>query len=98
MEQWKIITEAKNYEISNFGNVRNRNTKKELKGRLCKNGYLQVSLKIDETGKFTNRYIHRLVAIYWLDNQENKREVNHIDGNKLNNCVDNLEWITQEEN
>ena len=73
MEQWKIITEAKNYEISNFGNVRNRNTKKELKGRLCKNGYLQVSLKIDETGKFTNRYIHRLVAIYWLDNQENKR-------------------------
>ena len=98
MEQWKIITEAKNYEISNFGNVRNRNTKKELKGRLCKNGYLQVSLKIDETGKFTNRYIHRLVAIYWLDNQENKREVNHIDGNKLNNSLENLEWVTSSEN
>ena len=98
MEQWKIITEAKNYEVSNLGNIRNRITKKVLKGRVCKNGYLQVSLKIDETGKFTNRYIHRLVALYWLDNQDNKKEVNHIDGNKLNNLLENLEWVTSSEN
>ena len=98
MEQWKVITEASNYEVSNFGRVRNISTKHILKGRLSKSGYLQVSLKIDDTNKFSNRYIHRLVAIYWIDNNENKREVNHKDGNKLNNCLDNLEWVTSSEN
>ena len=98
MEQWKVITEASNYEVSNFGRVRNISTKHILKGRLSKSGYLQVSLKIDDTNKFSNRYIHRLVAIYWIDNNENKREVNHKDGNKLNNHLDNLEWVTSSEN
>lgn len=97
-EYWKTIIEASNYEISNLGNVRNRTTTKILKGRLSKSGYLQVSIKLDETQKFTNKYIHRLVATYWIENVENKREVNHIDGNKENNCVDNLEWVTPSEN
>ena len=97
-EQWKSISEASNYEISNLGNVRNKTTLQVLKGRLSKSGYYQVSLKIDETGKFTNRYIHRLVAQNWIDNPENKREVNHKDGNKINNNVNNLEWVTSSEN
>ena len=71
---------------------------KILKGRLSKSGYLQVSIKIDETNKFANRYIHRLVALYFIDNPENKREVNHKDGNKENNNVENLEWVTSSEN
>ena len=43
-------------------------------------------------------YAHRLVAIAYIENKENKKEVNHIDGNKLNNCIDNLEWISSSEN
>ena len=98
MEQWKVITEASNYEVSNFGHVRNISTKHILKGRLSKSGYLQVSLADKETKKQKNYYIHRLVAIYFLENLDNKREVNHKDGNKLNNNVDNLEWVTPSEN
>lgn len=62
MEQWKNIIEASNYEVSNFGNVRNKTTLQILKGRISKNGYYQVSIKMNDTGKFSNRYIHRLVA------------------------------------
>ena len=98
MEKWTTIQEASNYEVSTYGNIRNKITKKILKGRLTKSGYLQVSLKIDETNKFSNRYIHRLVAIYWIDNPNNKREVNHKDGNKENNNINNLEWVTSSEN
>ena len=98
MEIWKDINEALNYEVSNTGLIRNKNSGKILKGRLSKSGYLQVSIKIDETGKFSNRYIHRLVATYFILNPENKREVNHKDGNKENNNVENLEWVTSSEN
>lgn len=98
LEQWKSISEASNYEVSNLGNIRNKTTLQILKGRLSKSGYYQVSIKINETGKFSNRYIHRLVAQYWIDNPKNKREVNHKDGNKLNNNVENLEWVTSSEN
>ena len=98
LEQWKSISEASNYEVSNLGNIRNKTTLQILKGRLSKSGYYQVSIKINETGKFRNRYIHRLVAQYWIDNPKNKREVNHKDGNKLNNNVENLEWVTSSEN
>ena len=98
MEIWKDIIEASNYEVSNTGLVRNKNTGKILKGRLSKSGYLQVSIKIDETNKFANRYIHRLVALYFIANPENKREVNHKDGDKENNNIDNLEWVTSSEN
>lgn len=95
---WKVIDFASNYEISNKGEVRNRTTGKILKGRESKSGYLQVSVKMNDTGKFTNKYIHRLVAKFFIENPEQKKEVNHIDGNKLNNNVDNLEWVTSSEN
>lgn len=98
LEKWKTIEEANGYEVSNLGNVRNKTTQKILKGRLSKSGYLQVSVKLNETQKFSNRYIHRLVAIHWINNPENKKEVNHIDGNKENNTMENLEWVTSSEN
>jgi hypothetical protein len=97
-EQWKIIEEAENYEVSNLGNVRNIVTNKILKGRISAGGYPQVSIKIDAEGRFKNRYIHRLVALYWIDNPDNKEQVNHKDGNKMNNVIDNLEWVTSSEN
>lgn len=97
-EQWKIIDFANNYEVSNTGFIRNKTTKYILKGRETFNGYLQVSLKIDEKNKFMNKYVHRLVAQFWLENINNKEEVNHIDGNKKNNNIANLEWVTAKEN
>ena len=97
-EQWKVIDFASNYEVSNTGFVRNKTTKYILKGRETVNGYLQVSLKIDNENKFMNKYIHRLVAQFWLGNIDNKKEVNHIDGNKKNNNMLNLEWVTAKEN
>lgn len=98
MENWKTIENVTNYEVSDLGQIRNTKTSYILKGRLSKSGYLQVSLTDKETKKQKNYYIHRLVAIYFLENLDNKREVNHKDGNKLNNNVDNLEWVTPSEN
>ena len=59
IEEWKIIKEATNYEVSNTGKIRNSITKKILKGRMTKNGYEQVSLKMKDTNTFRNQYIHR---------------------------------------
>ena len=61
-----------------------------------KTGYKEVSLWKDNKG--LTRMIHRLVALTYLTNPNNLPEVNHIDGNKLNNHVDNLEWVTRSEN
>lgn len=98
MAEWRTISGFSNYEISNTGLVRNKITKYILKGRLSKSGYYQVSIKNDETNRFINKYIHRLVATTFIDNPENKKEVNHIDGNKTNNQLENLEWVTSSEN
>jgi hypothetical protein len=84
-----------NYEISNKGNVRNSNTKKILKPFL-RTGYYCIGLSINSIiNKFS---IHTLVATMFIDNSNNCKVINHIDGNKLNNNVENLEWCTYKEN
>lgn len=92
--EWRICESFPEYEVSNLGNVRNVSTKKELKGvnRL----YNEVCLR--SKGKQVSAYTHRLVAEAFIPNPENLPQVNHIDGNKLNNAVTNLEWCTAKHN
>jgi hypothetical protein len=94
-EQWKQIHDFPNYDISSFGNIKNNLTDKLLKPSL-KSGYYHISLTYNNTKK--TKKIHRLVALAFIDNPDNKPEVNHKDKNKLNNSINNLEWMTRKEN
>lgn len=85
-----------NYLIYEDGSIWNLVTDKELKGSISENGYKYYRLSKD--GKKKMFYAHRLVAQHFLDNPDNLPVVNHKDGNKLNNNVSNLEWVTQSEN
>ena len=78
------------YEVSDHGKVRSR--KKVLKEHPMRNGYYNVSLFKD--GKYKAYGIHRLVALAFIPNREHLPQVNHKDGNKKNNAVENLEWCT----
>ena len=93
MESWKVIYDFPNYEISNYGNVRN-NTK-IVKAVPNKHGYNVVVL-CNGIRKSVN--IHRLVAAAFIPNPENKPCIDHIDGNRANNHADNLRWVTVKEN
>ena len=93
-EEWRNIENYLNYEISNFGKVRNKNTGRILKS--CnKGGYCVVGLSNIKTN---THLVHRLLAKTFLPNPENKPQVNHIDKNSLNNHISNLEWNTSLEN
>jgi len=101
MEVWKKIDNYPTYQISSLGNVKSLNynkTKKEkiLKIRLLKSGYCRVGLC--KNGKAKDFYIHRLVADSFLFKKTTDTQVNHINGIKNDNRVDNLEWCTQSEN
>lgn len=90
-----INNEKTNYLVSTNGNVKNSVTCKVLKPKITKDGYCEVGLY--HNGKVYHRRVHRLVAIAFIPNPENKPTVNHKDTNTLNNDVDNLEWATVEE-
>ena len=83
------------YEVSNLGKVRN-SSGKVIKPWRQTNGYISVDLHQD--GIKRSFRVHRLVAEAFIPNPESKKEVNHIDGNKDNNAVSNLEWTTHQEN
>lgn len=92
-EIWKDTTCDNKYMISNKGNVFSKKNNIIMKQNTLKKGYKRVQLS---NGK---RYlVHRLVAEAFIPNPYNFPQVNHIDGNKQNNCVDNLEWCTQSYN
>lgn len=91
----KLIKNSKNYYITETGEVLSGSYK--LKTRKTPRGYEIVDIGYIGTGRKT-RYIHRLVAEAFIPNPENKAQVNHKDGDKLNNKLSNLEWNTPEEN
>lgn len=80
------------YEITEDGRVINKHTGRVLKGQPNGKGYLRVHID----GKL--RFIHRMVAEKYVPNPDNLEQVNHKDGNKLNNCAENLEWVSNQQN
>ena len=95
-EIWKPIKNYESlYEVSSLGNIKGIKYNKLLKPYNDK-GYLKISLC--KKGKVTKFFVHRLVAEAFLKNELNKPQVNHINGCKLTNTVDNLEWVTCSEN
>ena len=92
----KVLDNFPNYTISQEGVVTNITTNHVKKTWLCKNGYYYIDLQ--HQGYKTKVPLHRLIALHFIENPENKRTVNHKDGNKTNNSISNLEWATDAEN
>jgi len=106
LEEWRDITGYEGYyQVSSKGNVKSLDrtlidstgVTRRIKGRqltpfITNIGYLQV--KLMKSGKSKHMYVHRLVSKEFISNPMNYNEVNHIDYNKENNCVENLEWCT----
>lgn len=95
-EEWRAVTGYEGlYEVSNLGNIIN-----VKRNRLLRPGYVYgyQSVSLSKHNIRCTKRLHRLIAKAFIPNPENKPAVNHIDGNKANNAVSNLEWVTDKEN
>ena len=97
----KSVIGYPNYQVDSNGiiyslNYMNTGTKQELKASVGATGYKVVTLSLD--GKRTTKKVHRLVAESFLDRESCKDQVNHKNSNKLDNRLENLEWVTMSEN
>ena len=96
VETFVKIEGFENYEVSNLGKVRNIKSGIMLKPWITKDGYLRHCLY--KHNKRKNLLLHRIIATAFIDNPGKKPQINHIDENKLNNDLSNLEWCTEKEN
>lgn len=88
--------ENSNYSISENGIIINTKTKKQIRTRINTKGYVCFNIYIN--GKLKHFKLHRLLGLYFIENPNNHPCINHIDGNKLNNNLLNLEWCSLSEN
>ncbi len=95
-EIWKSIDGYANYEVSSFGRVRQADSERILKPFIRTDGYHEIGLTKNKKRK--KCYVHRLVANEFIDNINNKQNVDHINHDKGNNCVENLRWATNKQN
>lgn len=95
VEHWKVIPGVENYEASTLGRIRNKKTQ-QIRMTHINNGYEKCRMRIN--GKSKDMKVHRLIAFTWIPNPDSKLQVDHVDENKLNNCIDNLEWVSPSEN
>ena len=96
IEIWKPIPNFENYyEISTLGRVRNKSNK-ILKYFINNSGYCCIDFRVNKVR--TKHLIHRLVLLTFTENPDNLPEVNHLDENKTNNCLTNLEWCSSSQN
>lgn len=95
LEAYRDIPGFENYAVSTWGRVMNKRTGRYLKPSPNAKGYLRVDLYGERK---RHMHVHRLVAAAFIPNRQGKPQVNHIDGNKENNSVSNLEWVTDAEN
>lgn len=98
MEEWKEIKDFPLYEVSTTGRIRKATTKRIKVPEKSKIGYLTIRLSYGVAGKGKHLNIHKLVAEAFLDNPNNYPCINHIDGDKTNNNVSNLEWCSYSHN
>jgi len=82
--------------LNKLGQVKNTRTQRITQPRPDKDGYLRLVLWFNK--KYHNIAVHRLLAIHFIKRPKGKTQVNHIDGNKTNNAISNLEWVTPQEN
>ena len=97
-EKWKSLDDFPFYYISNFGRVIYYGKTEPRFLKLTKNNYGYIRLSFCNENGQKKQQIHRLVAILFLENPENKNEIDHIDGNTENNIYSNLRWTTHLEN
>lgn len=102
-EQWKVLDEYPDYIISNMGRIFSQNIRRPLKQYVCPNKnnpkkvlYPKVKLK-RRSGECKDAFVHRIVALAFLDNPDNKEQVHHLDKDPMNARADNLIYVTPQE-
>ena len=99
--EWHWIEDYENrYRIYKNGDIESCIFKKKkiLKPSMNKFGYLEILLRTKGVKNVKHFKLHRLIAIYFIPNPDNKELIDHIDGNKLNNSIENLRWCNRQEN
>ena len=94
--EWMPVFGASRYEISRIGSIRSVATKKLMTMQTTRRGYIRLTI-IHDDGKRRPRSLHQLLALTYLPNPDEHKEIDHIDRNRSNNSISNLRWVSRAE-